>query len=114
MAGCALAGTVWIALIGFLIMGLGNGAALVSENVILQQLIPEGIKGRVFGLKSAMIAGAFLTSYVAGGLLVNAVGPRATFGVLAVGSALVVATGRVALAPSQFQRASSVPAPAVS
>jgi MFS family permease len=104
MAGCALAATVPMAFIAFLAIGLGNGIALVSENVILQQLIPHGIKGRVFGLKSAMIAGGFLTSYVAGGLVVDAIGPRATFGMLAAGSALVLAIARAALAPSRFQR----------
>ena len=79
MAACALAPVLAVAVVAFGVIGVGNGIALTSENVLLQQLIPDAIKGRVFGLKAAMISGAFLVSYVCGGLLVAAVGTRATF-----------------------------------
>jgi MFS family permease len=103
MAGCALAPNLGIALIAFLAMGLGNGIALVSENIILQQVIPGDIKGRVFGLKASLISSAFLVSYVGGGVLVNAIGPRATFGVIAAGSVLVLAIARTVLAVQRVQ-----------
>jgi len=98
MAVCAVAPFLAIAIAAFLVIGVGNGFALVSENVLLQQVVPAEIKGRVFGLKSAMISGAFLVAYFGGGLLTAAIGPRATFGLIAAGSLAVCLTARVFLA----------------
>jgi MFS family permease len=98
MAACALAPAVAVALVAFLAMGVGNGLALVSENVLLQQVIPADLKGRVFGLKGALISAAFLVAYFGGALLLEAVGPRATFALIAAGSAIVWTVARIALA----------------
>jgi MFS family permease len=98
MAVCAVAPVLAVAVVAFLVIGLGNGIALVSEGVLLQQVIPDEIKGRVFGLKAAMISGAFLVAYFGGGLLVAAIGPRGTFALIAAGSALVCIVARTVLA----------------
>jgi MFS family permease len=98
MAVCAVAPVLVVAVGAFLFIGLGNGIALVSEGVLLQQVIPDEIKGRVFGLKAAMISGAFLVAYFGGGLLTAAIGARGTFALIAVGSALVCVIARAVLA----------------
>ncbi|MDA0158959.1 MFS transporter [Solirubrobacter ginsenosidimutans] len=110
MAACALAPVLAVAVGAFFVIGIGNGIALTSENVLLQQLIPDEIKGRVFGLKGAMISGAFLVSYCGGGLLVAAVGTRATFGVIAIGSLVVCLTARTMLATDRRAALTAVPA----
>ncbi len=110
MAACALAPVLAVAVVAFVVIGLGNGLALVSEGVLIQQVIPDEIKGRVFGLKSAMISGAFLVAYFGGGLLVAAIGPRGTFALIAAGSLLVCLVARVVL--SAETRTALVPATA--
>jgi len=110
MVGCALAPVMAVAVGAFFVIGMGNGIALVSENVLLQQIIPSDIRGRVFGLKSAMISAAFLVAYFGGGLLTAAIGPRATFGLIAGGILVVVAVARTVLAGDRFQAAVPVPA----
>jgi MFS family permease len=112
MAGCALATSVPMALVAFLVLGLGNGLALVSENVLLQQVVPDEIKGRVFGMKGSMISGAFLVAYFGGGLLLAATGPRTMFLVIAIGSLLVWAAARSALGGAQVDHVSTRPVPA--
>jgi MFS family permease len=111
MAACAVAPVLAVAVAAFLVIGVGNGLALVSENVLLQLVVPAEIKGRVFGLKAAMISGAFLVAYFGGGLLTAAIGPRATFGLIAGGSLAVCLTARVVLAG--HRPAALAPAPAV-
>ena len=111
MAACAVAPVLAIAVVAFLFIGLGNGIALVSEGVLLQQVIPDAIKGRVFGLKAAMISGAFLIAYFGGGLLVAALGARGTFALIAAGSLLVCLIARAVLASDR--RAVATPAVAV-
>lgn len=101
MAACAVAPVLAIAVGAFLFIGLGNGIALVSEGVLLQQVIPDAIKGRVFGLKAAMISGAFLVAYFGGGLLTAAIGARWTFALIAAGSLLVCLVARAVLAGDQ-------------
>jgi MFS family permease len=112
MAACALAPGLGVALVAFLAMGVGNGVALVSENVLLQQVIPDDVKGRVFGLKGSLISSAFLVAYFGGGLVLAAIGPRATFGLIAAGSALVWLTARTVLAAELAERRSGEPVPA--
>jgi MFS family permease len=98
MAACAVAPVLSVAVLAFVVIGLGNGMALVSEGVLIQQVIPDEIRGRVFGLKSAMISGAFLVAYFGGGLLVNGIGTRGTFALIAAGSLAVCLIARVMLA----------------
>ena len=111
MAACALAPVLTVAILAFLVIGFGNGLALVSEGVLLQQVIPDDIKGRVFGMKSAMISGAFLVAYLGGGLLVAGIGARATFALIAAGSLLVCLVARVVLS-AESRTAALVPATA--
>ena len=108
MAVCAIAPVLAVAVVAFLFIGLGNGLALVSEGVLLQQVIPDAIKGRVFGLKAAMISGAFLVAYFGGGLLTAAIGARWTFALIAVGSALVCVIARAVLAGDRRRAAVTV------
>ena len=109
MAACALAPSWWVALAAFAALGLGNGLALVSENVLLQHVIPDDLKGRVFGMKGAFIASAFLLAYFGGGILVAAAGPRPAL--LATGAGCLA----VWVAARAFLRTASrapLPAPA--
>lgn len=109
MAGGAVAPSVPVALVAFLLLGIGNGLALVSENVLLQQLVPDAIKGRVFGLKSTLISSAFLVAYFGGGLLLAATGPRTMFTLIAAGSLLVWVAARSVLVGARVDHRSTQP-----
>ncbi|HEX2084982.1 MAG TPA: MFS transporter, partial [Solirubrobacteraceae bacterium] len=109
-AACAFVPSWPVALVTFALLGLGNGLALVAENVLLQHVVPDAIKGRVFGLKASLISTSFAIAYFGGGALVAATGARATFAALAAGCLIVWATARTVLAPGAQQVR---PAPAV-
>ncbi|HEV2814160.1 MAG TPA: MFS transporter, partial [Solirubrobacteraceae bacterium] len=97
---CAVVPTWPVALATFALLGLGNGLALVAENVLLQHVVPDAIKGRVFGLKGSLISTSFAVAYFGGGALVALVGPRTTFAVLAAGCLAVWSVARTVLAPT--------------
>jgi MFS family permease len=100
LAACALVPSWPVALATFAVLGVGNGLAIVAENVLLQHVVPDAIKGRVFGLKSALISTAFAVAYFGGGALVAAAGARATFGALGLGCLAVWAVARTVLVPA--------------
>jgi hypothetical protein len=106
--------TVWLA-VGFggamwLIGGVGHGTKNVLARALIQQRVPSRVHGRAFAAYNGLRNGAELFALAAGGLLVAAIGGRATLGlaggipVLAASIGLLVqlrweATGR--LAPPQ-------------
>lgn len=53
--------------------------AVVNERRLLERLVPAELLGRVFGVERALVTGAFALSYLAAGVLVAAIGPRALF-----------------------------------
>jgi MFS family permease len=96
-----LAPVLGVAVVGFLVSGLGNGAAVTFERLILARLVPDRLRGRVFGLRSSLIATAMGVSYVFAGLLGSLVGPRALSIIIGVGclSAAVLAWGALRRMP---------------
>lgn len=97
-AACAVVPSWPVALATFALLGVGNGLALVAENVLLQHVVPDGLKGRVFGLKGSLISASFGVAYFGGAALVAAAGARATFAILAGGCLFVWAVARTVLA----------------
>ncbi|MNI33963.1 enterobactin exporter EntS [compost metagenome] len=87
------ASILWVLLLGF-ILGLGNGAAAVTFNYILQKETPPHMTGRVFGIQSTVLSAALVIAPLLGGLLVEFAGPSQIF--LIVGL-LVVALGLTGL-----------------
>src|SRR4051812_36568487 len=98
MAACALAPVYAVALVAIAALGLGNGIALVSENVLLQQVIPSEFRGRVFGIKSSLISWAFAIAFFSAGAVGTTLGARALYAVAAVGCALAYLNARTRLA----------------
>jgi len=88
--------TLPVAVAAGVVAGFGNGMAVVNERLLVQRAVPDAIMGRVFGLRAALIAWAFATSYVCAGALVTLLGPRAVLiltglGVLAVWAGATIA-----------------------
>ena len=97
MLAAGLAPLFALASVAFAALGSGNGLASVSEQLLVQRTVPDELLGRAFGVKSALISGAFGMSLVLGGLVTSLAGPRALFAVAGAGLLLAVAWSSVRL-----------------
>jgi MFS family permease len=79
LALVAVAGGVWIACIPFAAFGLANAAALIAIDTYLQQAVPEGLRGRVFGVRFALTQGTYALSVLIGGALAGVFDVRVLF-----------------------------------
>jgi MFS family permease len=73
----------------FIGAGYGAGLLLVHERLLIQQLVPDELGGRIFGMRDALTAWAWAIAFVAAPVLLNWLGTRATV-VLAGCGAFVV------------------------
>jgi MFS family permease len=71
-----LAPTVAVAALTFGSAGYGNGLVLVYERLLIQELVPDALAGRVFGAKDALSAWAFALAFLLGPALVELLGTR--------------------------------------
>jgi MFS family permease len=69
--------------------GLGNGAALVHDRLLLASAAPQSLHGRLFSLQRMCIATAFTTSFIGAGALITTLGVRPTLLLAGTGLALV-------------------------
>jgi MFS family permease len=85
-----------IALVTFTIAGFGNGMLLVHERILVQEMVPEALMGRAFGVKDALASWAFGLAFFAAGALLTVISPREL--ILAAGAGAVVVAAVCALA----------------
>lgn len=71
------------------VAGSGNGIEIVASETIIQQRVPRGMIGRVYGFTSSATSLGIGIAMVLGGLLVDATSPRTTFLIAAAGGLLV-------------------------
>jgi MFS family permease len=83
-----LAGRWELLLITFVVAGFGNGVMLVHERLMLQELVPDRLAARVFGIRDAITAWAYAISFTAAGGLASAFGSRAVM--IASGAGVVL------------------------
>ena len=81
------------------VAGAGNGIEIVASETIIQQEVPRGMIGRVFGFISSATSLGVGVAQVGGGLLVDATSPRTTFLIAAAGGLLIT----VAIAPTMLR-----------
>ena len=84
VAGAALAPNVWVALPCFVVMGVGNGTAVVCNSLLVQQATTDEIRGRVFTVIMSINYAVYGLGFVVAGPLTDAVGARWIFGGVAV------------------------------
>jgi MFS family permease len=78
------------------VAGSGNGIEIVASETIIQQRVPRGMIGRVYGFTSSATSLGLGIAMALGGLLVDATSPRTTFLIAAAGGLLVT----IAVAPT--------------
>ena len=84
-----LAPTLVLGGIGQVVAGLGNGAANIGIETLIQRIVPRPLLGRTFGVAFTAAFAGSTVAYAAAGFLLAAISPRAVFliggtGVLAV------------------------------
>jgi MFS family permease len=72
----AAAPNVWVAAACCVLGGIGNGAAVLCNTLLVQRGAPDELRGRAFTVIMGVNYVAFGGGFVAGGLLNDAVGPR--------------------------------------
>jgi len=93
LAGTGLAPVFVLALTALTIEGIATGVDNVATDTILQKRVPDAFLGRVFALRFLSYSAGEAIAYSAGGLLVDAVGPRSTYlfaGIATAAAGLVV------------------------
>ncbi len=79
--------------------GSGNGIDVIATETIIQQRVPRGMIGRVYGFTSSAISLGIGIAMALGGFLVDATSPRAAFLIAAAGGLLVT----LAVAPTMLR-----------
>ncbi len=103
LAATGLSPTFALALIALAVAGIANGVDNVTTDTMLQKRVPDDLLGRVFSVRFLSYSTGEALAYPAGGLIVDAIGPRSTY--LLAGAATAAAGLLVllviALAPAE-------------
>ena len=83
IGGAAAAPNVWVAAVLLVLSGVGNGAALVCNAVLIQRGVPDRLRGRAFTVAMSLSYAALGVGMIGGGPLTDALGPRAVWGIAA-------------------------------
>jgi DHA3 family macrolide efflux protein-like MFS transporter len=94
MVGAAAAPNVWIAAVCVAVAGMGNGAAVVCNALLVQRGAPDVLRGRAFTLLMSSNYVVLGMGMVAAGPLTNELGPRTVW---ALGGALAAIAALVGL-----------------
>jgi len=93
LVGTGLAPVFIFALVALMIEGVATGIDNVTTDTILQKQVPDAFLGRVFAVRFMGYSAGEGLAYIAGGLIVDAVGPRFTYllaGIAIAAAGLVV------------------------
>jgi MFS family permease len=94
-AAAAVSPNVWIAGACVAAAGLGNGASVVCNGLLVQRGAPDHLRGRVFTLIMSVNSAARGVGMALAGVIVDAYGPRWLWGGAALMFSLAALTGAV-------------------
>jgi MFS family permease len=107
LCASALAQSLALAAVTFLLTGLFAGAVMSSDHQLVARLAPVAIRGRVFGLKDALDAVAFCAAFAGGGLIASLSDSRAVFAIAGGGSLIIAAVATGVLRRARVRTAAS-------
>lgn len=87
--GVGVAPAISMAVAAQLLGGAGNGIGLVGGDTLIQQNVPKAMLGRAFGITGSAPFIGMLIAYGSGGFLVDWFGPRTTFLISGMATAVV-------------------------
>ena len=88
----AFAPSIALAAVAFIAGGMMGGIGITADQVLVQERVADGVRGRVRAANDAMMAAAYSLSLGVGGFVVVALGPRGTYlvgGLGVIGAAFV-------------------------
>ena len=85
--------TVWLAAVAFAAFGIANAVALVTVDTYLQQVVPERLRGRVFGVRFTLTQSTWSLSVLVGSALAGWIDIRVLFIVAGVVVAIPAVAG---------------------
>jgi MFS family permease len=93
MFGAAASPSVWVAAACVVVLGTGNGAAVVCNALLVQRGAPDALRGRAFTLLMSSNYVVLGIGMIAAGPLTDAVGPRTVWAVAGALSAVAAIVG---------------------
>ena len=89
----AVSPTIWLGIVGALVLGLGNGSAVVCNILLVQRSTTDAVRGRVFTLLMSSSWVFLGLGMLAAGTLTDILGPRWVWGIASIFSFLAAAVG---------------------
>jgi MFS family permease len=93
MVGAAVSPNVWVAALCVVVLGCGNGAAVVCNALLVQRGAPDELRGRVFTLLMSSNYAVLGLGMVVAGPLTDALGPRTVWALAGCLSAVAAIVG---------------------
>lgn len=84
VGAAAVAPNVWVSIPCFVLMGVGNGTAVVCNSLLVQRGTTDEIRGRVFTVIMSVNYAVYGLGFVVAGPLTDSVGPRWIFGIVSL------------------------------
>jgi len=75
----AVTQSIWQACVPYALFGLANAAALIAVDTYLQEVIPEGLRGRVLGARMTLTQGTYAVAVLASSALASVVDVQLLF-----------------------------------
>ena len=111
MVAAAASPDVWVAAAFVAVVGLGNGAAVVCNALLVQRGVPDELRGRAFTVAMSLNYAVLGLGLIAAGPITDALGPRAVW---AIGGGLAAVAAVIGLTMARGAAARSEPALQVS
>jgi MFS family permease len=111
MVAAAASPDVWVAAAFVAVVGLGNGAAVVCNALLVQRGVPDELRGRAFTVVMSLNYAVLGLGLIAAGPITDALGPRAVW---AIGGGLAAVAAVIGLTMARGAAARPEPALQVS
>ena len=95
MVGAAASPNVWIAAVCVVVLGTGNGAAVICNALFVQRGAPDALRGRAFTLLMSSNYVVLGLGMIAAGPLTKEIGPRGVWALAGALSAVAAVVGLV-------------------
>jgi MFS family permease len=86
-----------LAFLSFVVVGYGNGLALVHERLLIQASVPDALMARAFAAADTLGSWAFAAAFLSAGALVSLAGTRELFVIAGAGGLAIWVVASIAL-----------------
>lgn len=101
----------WLVIVLSLVLGVGDGVAVVADQNVYQRRTPDAIRSRVMGAFEGAIHGTLAIAYLMAAVVLPAVGPRAVYAIGAAAGLLAAVVMLPLIGRSRTTPVAGRPAP---